>query len=122
MTDNERRIIETNSERLKNIDLELIQAYMKSLTGIKVPIEEIDRLLFLEEHKESISTKFYYVSFTKFSINGKKRMWNPTQGVINRHPFEFIKNQGGPVYNILLFYQEITEQEYGLYAKVYGHI
>jgi len=61
--------------------------------------------------------KHYFVSFVSF--NRLSNEWIYAQGVINRHPFEFIKDQGAPLFAILTNFKEITEEEYVLYDQLF---
>lgn len=68
---------------------------------------------------------YYFVSWLAFGgyREGAKEdiIWIPAQGVINRHPFEFIKDQRCPTFACLVNWKEITEEEYELYSKTFNH-
>jgi hypothetical protein len=68
---------------------------------------------------------YYFVSWMKHGGYrqgpGEDIIWIYAQGVINRHPFEFIKDQHSPMLAVLLSWKEITEEEYYLYAEVFNH-
>lgn len=64
----------------------------------------------------------YFVTFTTFrhDMDGVMK-WLPAQAVINRHPFQFIRDQRAPTFAILTGYQQITSEEYELYSKTFNH-
>jgi hypothetical protein len=70
-------------------------------------------------------SKHYFVSFTV--IGGRTQeghyYWVPSHAVINCHPFDFIKRQRRSITNdsILLSWQEITEDEYFLFAATFNY-
>lgn len=63
--------------------------------------------------------KHYFVSFTVKNTASVGDEWIPAHGVINRHPFQFIKEEGAPMFAILLDYKEITEEEYFLWDDLF---
>lgn len=67
----------------------------------------------------------YFVSWLAFGgyrpTTTDDIIWIPAQGVINRHPFEFIKDQRSPTFACLVNWKEITEEEYELYSKTFKH-
>lgn len=64
---------------------------------------------------------YYFVSFQVMEQNQTGHMWTPAQGVINRHPFDFIKDQGSPMHAVLNSFQVISEEEYELYSTLFNH-
>ena len=58
---------------------------------------------------------YFFSSMYQYYQNG---IWRPQSGVIDMHPFEWVDRLNNRIDNsetILISWQEITEEEYGLY-------
>lgn len=62
---------------------------------------------------------YYFISFSVLVHAYVGDQWMSAQAVINRHPFNFIKDQGSPMYAVLHSFQAITEEEYELYSSLF---